>query len=239
MRKHLIILPILILLSLKIVQAETTELNEMNNTVLTLRQQAMVSIAATTASGDLTHLKTSLSDALDAGLTINEGKEILTQLYAYVGFPRVLNAIGVFMALIDQRKSQGIDDPLGALPNPMPADKTALQLGSEVQTYLVGHPVTGKLFEFVPAIDQFLKAHLFGDIFGRDNLNYQDREIVTISALAALKGLESQLKAHVSIGLNIKLTEQQIIQIATVLKRDIGKVEGQRVLVALDANLNK
>ncbi|KJS29540.1 MAG: hypothetical protein VR64_20520 [Desulfatitalea sp. BRH_c12] len=38
-----------------------------------------------------------LNQGLDAGLTVNEIKEILVQLYAYAGFPRSLNAIGTFM----------------------------------------------------------------------------------------------------------------------------------------------
>jgi alkylhydroperoxidase/carboxymuconolactone decarboxylase family protein YurZ len=32
----------------------------------------------------------------DTGLTINEIKEVLIQLYAYAGFPRSLNALGAY-----------------------------------------------------------------------------------------------------------------------------------------------
>ena len=49
-----------------------------------------IPIAAFTANGDLEKLRTALSAGLDAGLTVNEIKEILVQMYAYVGFPRSL-----------------------------------------------------------------------------------------------------------------------------------------------------
>jgi alkylhydroperoxidase/carboxymuconolactone decarboxylase family protein YurZ len=60
---------------------------------LNAQQQSIVSISALTAVGDLEHLKTELNTRLNAGLTVNEIKEVLAQLYAYCGFPRSLNAI--------------------------------------------------------------------------------------------------------------------------------------------------
>ena len=37
------------------------------------------------ASSDTARLEGALNEGLDAGLTINEAKEVLVQLYAYVG----------------------------------------------------------------------------------------------------------------------------------------------------------
>ena len=68
---------------------------------LNARQEKIVTIAAFTGSGDLQNLKPALNDGLDAGLTVNEIKEILVQLYAYVGFPRSLNAINTFMGVLE------------------------------------------------------------------------------------------------------------------------------------------
>ncbi|WP_246559275.1 carboxymuconolactone decarboxylase family protein [Citrifermentans pelophilum] len=75
----------------------------------------------------------------------------------------------------------------------MPVNKSSVELGTDIQTKLVGKPVTGAIYSFAPAIDQFLKGHLFGDIFGRDNLDFQSREIATISALASMEGVNPQL----------------------------------------------
>ena len=89
---------------------------------LNARQRGIVTIAAFTANGDLEKLKPALHDGLEAGLTVNEIKEVLVQLYAYTGFPRSLNGIGVFMAVLDERKARGIRDEEGREPSPLPAN---------------------------------------------------------------------------------------------------------------------
>jgi alkylhydroperoxidase/carboxymuconolactone decarboxylase family protein YurZ len=38
------------------------------------------------------------------------------------------------------------------------------------------------LFDFAPAIDEYLKTHLFGDIFERDSVDWQSRELATAGA---------------------------------------------------------
>ena len=40
------------------------------------------------ATGDMPGLNTALNQGLNAGLSISETREILVQLYAYVGFAR-------------------------------------------------------------------------------------------------------------------------------------------------------
>ena len=81
-----------------------SEAQTMKNGGLNAKQEKIVTIAAFTASGDLQKLKTALSEGLDAGLTINEIKEILVQMYAYTGFPRSLNAITTFMGVLEERE---------------------------------------------------------------------------------------------------------------------------------------
>jgi alkylhydroperoxidase/carboxymuconolactone decarboxylase family protein YurZ len=107
----------------------------------------------------------------------------------------------------------------------LPTNKSSIELGTEIQTRLSGKPVTGEIYTFCPAIDQFLKGHLFGDIFGRDNLDFQSREIATISALASIAGLNPQLQAHFNIGFNVGLTEAQMRSLISVLEAKVGKKE--------------
>ncbi|MEW6651503.1 MAG: 4-carboxymuconolactone decarboxylase, partial [Chloroflexota bacterium] len=47
------------------------------NQILSDRQKAMIPIAAFTATGNMPKLETALIEGLDAGLTVNEIKEIL------------------------------------------------------------------------------------------------------------------------------------------------------------------
>jgi len=92
-----------------------------------------------------------------------------------------------------------------------------LAVGTANQTKLAGAPVKGPLFEFAPAIDEYLKTHLFGDIFARDNLDWQSRELATVGALAAMPGVESQLQAHIRISMNVGLTASQLRSVSDVL----------------------
>lgn len=207
---------------------------------LTPQQQAIVPIAALAAIGNLPLLKNALNQGLDAGITVNEIKEVLTQVYAYAGFPRSLNALGAFMTVVNERQQNGRKDNTGSLPSaPIPTGDELHLLGTANQTELAGGVVSGALFDFAPAIDNYLKTHLFGDIFARDNLNWQVREIATIAMLAAMDGVEAQLKAHIGIGMNIRLTENQLHILADTLAKDVSKESGERVRVALKQLLEK
>ncbi len=185
--------------------------------LLNPKEEKIVAVAAFAARGDMTGFKTSLAAGLDAGVTINEFKEILVQVYAYCGFPRSLNALETLRTLVQERKEQGIQDAEGKLSEPLPEGRS-LDFGTVNQTKLCGAPVKGPLFEFAPAIDEFLKAHLFGDIFARDNLDWRTRELATIAMLAAISGVEPQLAAHIGIGKKNGLTDEQIEAILTLVR---------------------
>jgi alkylhydroperoxidase/carboxymuconolactone decarboxylase family protein YurZ len=205
-----------------------TQNNTEQNGKLTSQQQSIVSISALTATGDLENLKTQLAAGLDAGLTVNQIKEILVQMYAYSGFPRSLNGINTFMKVLEERKAQGIPDNPG---------KEATQSKDTVDKYAQGRKVLEALTktpqskpapgfgEFAPRIDAFLKEHLFADIFESDVLTYAQRELATISALSAMTGLAAQLQAHVAIGKNTGLTGSQLLQAADVIEKQISKTQ--------------
>src|SRR5512137_418192 len=113
--------------------AAMSEAQTVKNEGLNARQRGIVPIAAFTASGDMERLKTALNEGLDAGLTVNEIKEVLVQMYAYAGFPRSLNGIAAFMGVMEERKKKGIKDEPGREPGPMPAGKNSIELGTEIQ----------------------------------------------------------------------------------------------------------
>ncbi len=188
------------------------------NVALVSRDVKIVAISASAASGDLPALRVALTDGLDAGLTVSEIKEVLVQLYAYCGFPRSLNALETFRILLLERQAAGILDSNGCEPNPLPEGQ-CLDFGTKNQTQLCGTQVNGPLFEFAPAIDMFLKSHLFGDIFGRDNLDWQTRELATIAALTVMDGVQPQLDAHIQIGKHNGLSDAQITDIFKLAKR--------------------
>mgnify|MGYP003544119948 CR=1 FL=1 len=214
-------------------------MNAQTNDTLTAQEQGLVTISTLAATGDLENLKVQLNTALDAGLTINEIKEALVQLYAYCGFPRSLNALNTFKSVLDERKAKGITDTEGKqiIVENNVADK--YEQGRKVIEQLTGVPQSKPspgFGEFSPRIDAFLKEHLFADIFASDVLTYQQRELVTISALAAIPGLEPQLKAHLGIGKNTGITEAQLKQLADLMDKHINKTQGDIVRKLISEN---
>ncbi|CUJ51179.1 carboxymuconolactone decarboxylase family protein [Achromobacter kerstersii] len=198
--------------------AASTNATADTSDTLNARQQAIPPIAAFMATSDMPRLNAALNAGLDAGLTINESKEILVQLYAYTGFPRSLNALSELMKVVDARKQRGMQDPIGLEPSRAVATGDALlAAGKANQTKISGAPVQGPLFDFAPVINQFLQAHLFGDIFERDNLDWQSRELATVGALAATPGAEPQLLAHVRASMRVGLSAGQMRQLTQVL----------------------
>lgn len=195
---------------------------------LSNRQKAIIPIAAFAADGNQEKLSAALSDGLDAGMPVNDIKEVLSGLYAYIGFPRSLNALQTFMSVLDNRRNNGISDTYGKEPAPIEPGRTSLEIGTEIQTRLSGSPVKGGIMDFAPIVDYYLKAHLFGDIFMRDNIAESDREIATLSALSALEGTDSQMKAHLRYASNAGLTQPQIWEIPDVLADKVGRKEAYR-----------
>ena len=155
-------------------------------------------------------------------------------MYAYTGFPRSLNALGTLKRVLEKRAAEGIQDDPGKEASPIPSDYDALKQGTEVQTRLTGQPFN---YSFAPATDYYLKAHLFGDIFARDNLSYADREIVTVSAISALPGCEPQLVAHVSGARNMGVTDAELRALPALLEEKVGHEEAERLREALNTVL--
>ena len=174
----------------------------------------MSAIVCDEAKGDMMALESAIHNGLEAELTVSQIKEALSQLYAYTGFPRSLNALGVLQRVIGDRQAKGVKVIMGEDASPLSEDYDALKEGTRVQTQLVGKAFE---YEFAPATDYYLKAHLFGDIFARDNLTYADRELVTVSALSSLEGVEPQLKAHIAGARNMSVTEEQLQGIVVAL----------------------
>jgi alkylhydroperoxidase/carboxymuconolactone decarboxylase family protein YurZ/quercetin dioxygenase-like cupin family protein len=195
---------------------------------LSARQQAIPAIAAFMATSDTPKLNTALNEGLDAGLTISETKEVLVQLYAYVGFPRSLNALSELMKVLEARKRRGIQDPPGREPSrAIPTGDALVATGITNQTKISGAPVQGPLFDFAPIINQYLQAHLFGDIFERDNLDWQSRELATVGALAATPGVEPQLRSHMAASMRVGVTAGQLREL-TELLAERGEAEAAR-----------
>ena len=200
------------------------------------RHQHIVTISAFTTKGDLEQLSHAINEGLDAGLSVNEIKEVLVHLYAYCGFPRSIQGLNTLLSVLEARKTRGITDEMGRTASPIPDTLNKYDRGKRVLEALTGQPQAAPKTgygAFSPEIDAFLKEHLFADIFGRDVLSYQDREIATITALVNLGGVEPMLRGHFGIALNIGITESQLKNVLSAIESTIGikeADEGRKVL---------
>lgn len=192
--------------------------------VLTARQQHIVRIASCTGRGDLETLKPVLAAGLDQGLTVNEIREVLIHAYAYCGFPRSLRALQTFIAMLDERKAQGIEDTVGKDASPVKDDRSRYDRGRDILAEISGVPADAPkagYAEFAPVIERFLKEHLFADLFERDVLTYSERELATVSVIAALgESVMPMLRGHMAICRNLGMTEEQLNQALVIAQTD-------------------
>ncbi len=204
-------------------------------------QQSIVLIAAFTAEGQTERLQPALRQALDAGLTVNEIKEVLVHLYAYTGFPRSLNALTAFKAVLDARKAEGIEDMQGREASPVPPDLDRDAYGAQIRAKLSGldtipPPAEWQLFS--PIIDTFLKEHLFADLFVRDVISPETRELATVAALASMTGTEGQLYFHFGAAMQTGLTEAHMKDVISVLAAGVDSRIAERADSVLALVLN-
>lgn len=199
---------------------------------LTEKQKAITLITTFTTKGDLPKLKQALNTGLDAGLTINECKEVLVHLYAYCGFPRSIQGLNTLMATLDERKAKGIKDNIGREATPV-NDTNKYEAGWKNLAKLGGRPTDGPIEKptsgygaFSPEIDRFLKEHLFADLFSRDVLTFAERELTTISVLIALgSGVEPMLASHLGLTMKQGLTKNQIEEVFALVEKSVNKAD--------------
>jgi len=185
-----------------------------NAKILTERQKGLAACACLMAQGDLERLEPAVRMALSNGVTINELKEAFSQLYAYTGFPRSLNALGVLSKVLENRKPEWQEGKPWTRPEIWDDAAKALKQGTEVQTQLSGRAFD---YDFCPQDDYYLKAHLFGDIFAGDQLTAADREIVTVAALSGLEGVAPQLAAHKRGAVNMGNSQELVDELCAWL----------------------
>lgn len=190
------------------------------------KEKSIITIASLTAKGDLVKLKTELNTGLEAGLNVNEVKEILVHTYAYCGFPRSIRGLQTFMEVLNERKANGIIDLPGKEASFIKEDGNKYERGKKILEQLTKTPQPNTLAgysAFAPTIDIFLKEHLFADIFERDVLTFAQRELVTISVISAIGDAEPMLKSHLAICLNVGLSPEQLKEFIDVIKLIVDK----------------
>ena len=142
--------------------------------LLTPRQAALAQLAAAAAMGDLEAVKAAAEAGFTVGLTLAEFKEALLQVQAYAGFPRCLNGYATLAALCEERRAAGLPTPEGPEPTRLPPGADRERLGRERRARLCAtdpNAAPAPWQRFAPGAEQFLKEHLFCDLFERGILS--------------------------------------------------------------------
>jgi 4-carboxymuconolactone decarboxylase len=75
-----------------------------------------------------------------------------------------------------------------------------------------GERVIESLADIAPDLGRYVVEFAYGDIYQRDGLDLRQRELITISALTTLGGVEPQLEVHVNAALNVGLTPREVVE---------------------------
>ncbi len=131
---------------------------------------------------------------------------------------------------MDGRKRRGIQDGSGR-EHIWSRDTRAMlywpPTSTANQTEAGLEPVSGPLFDFAPQANEYLRTHLFGDIFERDNLDWQSRRWRR-SACWPRSPVQPQLQSHIAISINIGLRAEALYELADVLETRFGPEAAER-----------
>ena len=162
---------------------------------LSTKDRELITVVALSTLQTLPQLKAHVNAALNVGNSPLEIREAIYQCAPYIGFPRTLNAIGVFNEVAQER---GIKLPLDNASTT--TDENRYEKGWEIQNTLYGDEVK-KAMASLPdvyndVVPDTLTTFCFGDFYTRNGLSIKQRELLSLVILTAL-GAEKQLSAHV------------------------------------------
>ena len=189
--------------------------NAQDNT-LTLEQKQLVTIVTLATTQNEKLLRENVAGSLHAGIEPLKIREALYQVAPYIGFGRVFDALDAANEVFEEN---GIKLPLPAQGTVTEADR--FEKGLAVQTGIYGDHIT-EMRKNAPRDERFvqdgLSAYCFGDTYTRGTLDLKERELLTATVLAALGGVEPQLKGHIAGNLKVGNDRQTILSaLATAL----------------------
>jgi 4-carboxymuconolactone decarboxylase len=184
-----------------------------------MEREIAVTAALTAMGSGEPQLAVHLNAALNVGCSITDLKEVILQMAAYAGFPRMMNGMNLLMTVTAERRARGIADPAGSPPTP-PANEDRYERGADELRELDPLQVDrlhAAYDEFTPEMIAAILEFAYADIHGRDNLNKRLRQIATIAALTALGNAQPQLLFHIRGGLRIGLSEEEVKEVILLM----------------------
>lgn len=161
-----------------------------------------------------------LPQALNAGVTPVEAKEIVYQATAYLGIGRSYPFLKIANEVLE---TNGVDLPLPGQATTTPEDR--VQKGEDKQVELFGESYRGAASrgpEESRHINRWLAGNCFGDYYTRNGLDNRQREMITFCFIAAQGGCEPQLAGHTAGNLRVGNDKPFLINVISQCMPYIG-----------------
>ena len=162
---------------------------------LSPRLRELVILAVAVTNQTLEEVRRHTAAALRCGAAPEEIREAVYHTAPYIGLGKAEAAV---LAMDEALADCGV-----ALPLPggqTVTEETRLPAGIAAQKSIFGEAIDtmrASAPEDEKALQDYLSAYCFGDIYTRGGLSIPERELLTFAILAAQGGCEPQLKSHV------------------------------------------
>ncbi|MEH2001302.1 MAG: carboxymuconolactone decarboxylase family protein [Nostoc sp.] len=204
---------------------------------LDTKTRVVLILASIIGSQAVSEYRVMVGAALNVGVTPIEIKEILYQSVPYVGMAKAFDFVH---ATNEVMSSRGIQLPLEGQSTTNP--ETRYDKGLAVQKAIFGETID-QMYERSPKdqlhIQRFLSANCFGDYYTRNGVDIKVRELITLSILIALGGVESQIKGHIQGNLNVGNGKDILLDLITQLLPWVGYPRTLNALQCLNEVVNK
>lgn len=175
---------------------------------LTLKQREMITCITLATMQTLPQLKAHAGAALNVGITPEELREVMYLTAPFIGFPKMLNAVGTVNEVFKER---GISLPIEKQGTVM--ENNRHETGKMIQNRLYPGGIASAM-EGLPAdmgkhVERFLTDYFFGEIYSRGALDLQTRELLGYCVLTTLEA-ESQLQSHYHGNINVGNTPETL-----------------------------
>ena len=184
------------------------------------KTRVMMILASIIGSQAVSEYRVMMGAALNVGVTPVEIKEIVYQSVPYVGMSKAFDFVHATNEVLTER---GIQLPLEGQSTTTP--ETRYDKGLAAQKTIFGDMID-RMHEQSPQdqlhIQKFLSANCFGDYYTRNGQDIKTRELLTLSILIALGGVEPQMKGHIQGNLNVGNDRIVLLSLITQLLPWVG-----------------
>lgn len=95
-------------------------------------------------------------------------------------------------------------------------EKTRLERGMELLKAIDGgggEAVLRSLEGVSPDLGRYIVEFAFGDVYAREGLSLEERELVTLASLLTAGGCEPQLEVHINGALNVGTPPEKVMEV--------------------------